>query len=90
MRRLRINPVAVQDLKEIKAYITDELGNPDAAIKVVRKIIQAYERLQELPFIGKKLSTVMDVETDFRYCISGSYLIFYRVDSESLLIVKVV
>jgi len=81
--------VALQDLKEIKLYITDELCNPEAALKVVRNIIKTYEGLKELPLIGKKLSAVIDVKTDFRYCISGSYLIFYRVDSEYVSIYRI-
>lgn len=39
--------------------------------------------------MGKKLSAVIDVETDFRYCISGSYLIFYRVDSQYISVYRV-
>jgi toxin ParE1/3/4 len=89
MLKLRINPVALQDLKEIKAYINGELCNPDAALRVVSDTIKKYERLTEMPFAGKKLSAVIDVETDFRYCISGSYLIFYRVDSEYVSIYRI-
>lgn len=89
MLKLRINPVALQDLKEIKAYINDKLCNPDAALRVVGDIIKTYERLTELPSIGKKLSAVIDVETDFRYCVSGSYLIFYRIDSEYVSIYRI-
>ena len=81
--------MALQDLKEIKAYINGELCNPDAALKVVSNIIRTYEGLVQMPFIGKKLSAVIDMETDFRYCISGSYLIFYRVDVEYVSIYRV-
>jgi len=89
MHEIRINPLALQDLQEIKAYITDELCNPEAAINAVNKIIKTCERLAETPFTGKKLSAVIDVETDFRYCISGSYLIFYRVDSQYVSVYRV-
>lgn len=89
MLKLRINPVALQDLKEIKAYINNELCNPDAALRVISNIIKTYDGLTEMPFAGKNLSAVIDVETDFRYCISGSYLIFYRVDSEYVSIYRV-
>ena len=81
--------MALEDLKEIKAYITDELCNPEAAIKVIKDIIKAYEGLAQTPFMGKKLSAVIDVETDFRYCISGSYLIFYRVDSDYVSVYRI-
>ena len=89
MRKLRVNPKALQDLKEIKAYISDELCNPDAATDVVKRIINTYEGLADMPFMGKELSAAIDVETDFRYCISGSYLIFYRVNNEYVSIYRI-
>ena len=89
MYKLRINPAALQDLKEIKAYIEDELNNPDAAENVIRRIIKTYEGLKDMPMIGKRLSAVIDLDTDYRYCISGSYLIFYKVDSEYVSVYRI-
>ena len=89
MYKIRMNPLALQDLQEIKAYITDELCNPEAAIKAVRNVIRTCESLTQTPFIGKKLSVMIDVESDFRYCISGGYLIFYRVDSQHVSVYRV-
>jgi toxin ParE1/3/4 len=44
MPKLRINPLATEDLIEIRDYITKKLENPTAAMKVVRKIIESYEK----------------------------------------------
>ena len=41
MPKLRINPLAAEDLIEIRDYIIKELDNPTAAIKVIRKIIES-------------------------------------------------
>ena len=89
MYKLRINPAALQDLKDIKAYIEDELNNPDAAENVIRRIIKTCEGLRDMPMIGKRLSAVIDLNTDYRYCISGSYLIFYKVDSEYVSVYRI-
>jgi len=45
MHQLRINPYAKQDLLEIKEYISEELDNPLAAINVISKIVESYEKL---------------------------------------------
>lgn len=80
MLKLRINPLATEDLKEIKEYISREFDKPQAAIRVVRNIIDSYEKLKDFPMIGSKLSEKVDIKTDFRFLISGNYIVFYKVD----------
>ncbi|KXS47494.1 MAG: addiction module antitoxin [Halanaerobium sp. T82-1] len=82
MPKLRINPLATEDLIEIRDYITKELESPAAAIKVVSKIIESYEKLKEFPMMGADLSVKVNIKTDFRYLVSGNYIIFYRTDDE--------
>ncbi|MBU9713629.1 type II toxin-antitoxin system RelE/ParE family toxin [Evansella tamaricis] len=89
MRKLRINPVAKNDLYDIKEYITKELDNPTAAINVVSKIIEDYEKLKEFPLFGLKLSSKIDVKTNYRYLISGNYIVFYKIDDEYVSIFRI-
>lgn len=89
MPKLRINPLAVEDLIEIKDYITKELENPTAAINVVRKIMESYEKLKKIPLIGANLSAKVNIKTDFRYLVSGNYIIFYRVDDKYVSIYRI-
>lgn len=80
MYKMRINPVAKQDLYDIREYITKELDNPTAAINVVSNIIESYKKLKDYPMLGLELSSKIDVETDYRYIISGNYIVFYKFD----------
>ena len=89
MPKLRINPLATEDLIEIKNYITRELENPTAAINVVRKIIDSYEKLKEFPMMGADLSVKVNIKTDFRYLVSSNYIVFYRVDDEYVSIYRI-
>ena len=89
MAKLRINPLATEDLIKIKDYITKELENPTAAIKVVRKIIERYEKLKEFPMMGAELSAKVNIKTDFRYLVSGNYIVFYRTDEEFVSIYRI-
>ena len=81
MHKLRISPLAKQDLLDIKEYIVNELDNPTSAVKVVSKIIVSYEKLKEFPKLGTELSTKIDISTDYRYLISGNYIVFYKIDN---------
>lgn len=89
MHRTRVNPIALKDLQEITAYITAELCSPDAATGIVEKIISRYEQLAEYPMMGAELSAVLNVKTDYRYLVSGNYLIFYRVEGEYISIYRI-
>ncbi len=80
MHKIKVNPMATEDLIEIKNYITKELKNPTAAVNVISKIIEKYEDLKEFPLMGADLSSKINVRTDFRYVVSGNYLVFYRAD----------
>ncbi len=89
MPKLRINPLATEDLIEIRDYIAKELESPTAAMKVVGKIIENYEKLKEFPMIGANLSAKLNIKTDFRYLVSGNYIIFYRTDDEFVYIYRI-
>ena len=86
---IRLSPVAVSDLKEIKNYIEQDLLNPTAAENVIKKIINDYTRLKTMPNIGIPISAKVPFETDFRFIVSGNYLIFYKVDKEYVSIYRV-
>ncbi len=76
---LLVTPAALQDLKDIQKYIRDELSNPIAADKTVRNIISKYKKLADMPFMGTPLQQTISIDVPFRYLVSGSYLIFYKV-----------
>jgi plasmid stabilization system protein ParE len=46
LHKIRINPLALKDLKDIKEYISFDLENPKAAKRIVEKIIKRYEALK--------------------------------------------
>lgn len=89
MYKLRINPMAMEDLIEIKDYITRELENPLVAMNTINNIIERYEKLRRFPLMGSDLSSKVNVNTDFRYLVSGNYIIFYRVNNEFVSIYRI-
>lgn len=80
MYKLKISPEAKDDLAEIKGYISQELCNPQAAVNLVSKIMIIIRSLSEHPGIGAPLSSVVDIQTEYRFLICANYLIFYRYE----------
>ena len=82
MNKLRITPAAASDLAEIKAYISLELHNPQAAQRIVRNITHDLGHLQQNPHLGFAVSAKIGRETDLRALLSGNYFLFYRIGGE--------
>lgn len=90
MNDLHVSPEAQSDLVEIKDYITRELENPRAALSVVSRITKTMRMLREHALIGSPLSSVADVDSDHRFLVSGSYMVFYRVMGNDIFIDRVI
>jgi len=68
-----------RDLDEIWDYISSELQNISAAEHMVNRIMDAVDQLADFAGIGAPLSSIADVDGDYRFLVTGSYLTFYRV-----------
>ena len=79
MNDLHLSDEAQADLAGIKSYIAKDLENPSAALSTVRNITKDIRRLREHSLIGTSLSSIADVESDYRFLATGNYLTFYRV-----------
>lgn len=89
MYKVSFSPEAVDDLKEIKQYIKDELCNEQAAKNTVAKILKKIKLLSDFPESGSSLSAIIGFDTDYRYLICDNYIAFYRIDNKNVLIVRV-
>ena len=89
MYKIKINPLALRDLQEIRAYLMEKELNSDLAIKVLRQIVGRYEQLRDYPLMGMSLSDLTGIRTSYRYLVSGSYLIFYRVEGKAVFVCRI-
>ena len=78
MNNLHLSEEAQNDLLEIKAYIEEELLNPSAALATVSRITKSLRILQNHAQAGAQLSSIVDIESDYRFIVSGNYNSFYR------------
>lgn len=89
MNNLHLSKEAQNDLAEIKTYLTDKLENPDAALATVSRITKKIRILKSQAYVGTPLSSVADTESDYRFLVSGNYLVFYRVYGKDVYIDRV-
>ena len=89
MNNLHLSVGAQNDLADIKAYIAEDLENPQAAIATVSKITKAIRILRDHALIGTPLSSVADVDGDYRFLVSGNYMVFYRANGCDIYIDRV-
>lgn len=89
MNRLQYSPEALNDLDEIWTYIFKELKNPIAAQNTVDGVMDAIEKLKDFSEIGVPLSSVTEIESDYRFLVCKNYLIFYYVNGEEVRVVRI-
>jgi len=89
MLKLNISPAVLDDLQEIKLYISRELNNEQAAVKLISQITNKIRNLHSFPYKGSPISSIMDMRTDYRFLPCASYLIFYRVDHDVIFVSRV-
>jgi len=87
--KVHLSPMAQQDLMDTKLYITNHLLNPIAAANVLSRITKRLRTLAESPCIGSPLSSIVDIETDYRYLLCGNYTAFYRIEGNAVYVDRI-
>ena len=78
MLKLRINPLVVEDLRNIRDYIAED--NEKYAAKTIEEIYGKFENLQLFPEMGTNLSKRVRFKTDYKYVVWEDYVIIYKVN----------
>lgn len=88
MMKLRINPLVVADLKEIRNFIAED--NVEKAVETIDKIYGKFENIQLFPGMGADLSKRVSFRTDYKYAVWNDYVIIYKVGEKYVEIYRVV
>ena len=87
--KIHYSPESRRDLDDIWDHIVLELQNRSAAERVINRIIDAVDPLKNFAEMGTPLSSIADVGTDYRFLVSGNYMVFYRVQGNDVYIDRV-
>ena len=89
-RRVELSPQALADIQEDAGYIRDELFDPAAARRMARKIMDRIRALARHPLAGPAIRTDSLILQSYRYVLAADHYVFYRVEGERILIVRVI
>jgi toxin ParE1/3/4 len=86
--RLTISQLAQADLDDIWIYIASESGSAEIADRVLDSVGHTLSLLRRSPFAGRSRDT--DLRPDLRSFPSGNYVIFYRIESGDVQVLRVI
>lgn len=89
MAEIFFSDEAINDIKKIKEYISVDLCNSQAAADTVEKILKDVRRLSVFPRSGSSLQTIINTETEYKYTVSGNYIIFYKNENDAVKIIRI-
>ena len=85
--KIKINPLVISDIKDVKEYIKEE--NTNAFNKFEKRITECIENLANFPELGMELTKKISLKTDYRYFVVDEYIIFYKFNFEYLHIYRI-
>ena len=90
MVEINFSPDALEDIKEIKSYITDELCSEQSAINTVKKIMKRIRQLENFPKMGAPLSSIVNIQVPYRFLVCGNYIAFYKIENNEIYIIRII
>ena len=88
--KLEYSPEALDDIQETNRYIASVLKNRSAAIRITKMIVRNCKQLKGQPEIGMSVAARTGYHSDLRYLICESWLVFYRIQGDTVRIVRVI
>ncbi|MBQ3537798.1 MAG: type II toxin-antitoxin system RelE/ParE family toxin [Clostridia bacterium] len=82
MYNVQYLPIAQNDLLGIAQYISSELGNAEAAIRLTENIIRKTDVLGEFPYSCPVYVPIRQTKNEYRKLRVDNYLVFYSVNEK--------
>ena len=79
MYNVQFLPIAREDLMGIAGYISEELGSPRAAMRLIEKIVAAADGLADFPYAYPVYIPIRPTLYEYRKMRVENYLVFYSV-----------
>lgn len=89
MKHLHYSADAIRDMDEIWDHIATVLGNPIAAAATIDHLQDQIEQLADFPSLGTPISSPKRMKDQYRYLVSGNYMVFYRTEASDIHIDRV-
>lgn len=87
MKKVEYSQIVRRKLKNLKAHLTSEFGS-EVSKKTIKKITEVARGLGRFEKKGILVSSMYDVECDYRYIYAGHNYLFYRIENNKIIIVE--
>ncbi len=77
-----LTPLAISDIDETLAYISEKLANPIAANNLLTNIEQTIDKICDFPFAYADCSFFMIQDKNIRHVQVANYLLIYEIVEE--------
>ena len=88
MAKVEYSPLALEDLQCIRDYILANFGE-SVAKKILKKLTSSILSLEQHPLLGVDFGKIIDLQTEYRYLFLENNYIFYRLEADSIKIIRV-
>lgn len=89
MYNIQFSPLAKEDLMKLRRYLDEEFDSKIASNKM-KKLIECIRKFEEYPLLGRPLTNIIDIPTDYMYFVAEKNYIFYRLVKHNVYIIRVV
>jgi plasmid stabilization system protein ParE len=89
MYKIKYSPIAEKDLLEINDYIKFELENLQAAKRIIQMIFDKISNLSQFPFSGAMLSSIIGIDTNYRFLVCKTHLVFYHFEDNTVFVDRI-
>ncbi|MFP4698629.1 MAG: type II toxin-antitoxin system RelE/ParE family toxin [Eubacteriales bacterium] len=89
MYKVQYSPKAKDDLLRIKAYTSKEFTE-ELAKEIIKEITTKINSLEEFPLMGKPLSNLINVYTDYMYLVINKNYVFYRNEEKDVKVIRII
>ena len=80
---------ALQDLDNIADYMILEFDGTEVAARTISHITSSIDILMDFPKMGAPLSSITDIESNYRFIVVEHYMVFYRVEDVDVYIDRI-
>lgn len=88
MYKIQLSPLTKDDLLNLEKYLKKEFDEITAK-DVIKKLIGSLKKIEEYPLLGRPLTNLIKIPTEYMYYIADRNYVFYRIEGRSIKIIRV-
>lgn len=88
MYSIQFSPIAKEDLMKLKSYLTEEFDTAITSDKI-KSLIESIRKFETYPLLGRPLTNLIDIPTEYMYFVSDKNYIFYRLEGNVVHVIRV-